>query len=918
MELLLENALNPTVHRMLVNDLNNNDRWLNIVEKLRTYRIPVFLNVNRARELERRGISAAQWLLEELFDRECSYNEFCAMLREFDMLEELSLLTHAEPMIIQVQPGGGEDIVRVESGSVLELTCVASGIPRPTYQWYYHNNVLPGQSNNTLTISPFSEKNVGVYWCLLRQEIRGHINETHSSEVVVDLMAVRPVLLVDLPRVRSVPSRQTLVLTVQALGYPAPHYEWFRSSDHVVVDLMAVRPVLLVDLPRVRSVPSRQTLVLTVQAEGYPEPHYEWFRSSDHVVVDLMAVRPVLLVDLPRVRSVPSRQTLVVVDLMAVRPVLLVDLPRVRSVPSRQTLVLTVQAEGYPAPHYEWFHSSDHVVVDLMAVRPVLLVDLPRVRSVPSRQTLVVVDLMAVRPVLLVDLPRVRSVPSRQTLVVVDLMAVRPVLLVDLPRVRSVPSRQTLVVVDLMAVRPVLLVDLPRVRSVPSRQTLVLTVQAEGYPAPHYEWFRSSDDDCAMPNIVLNESSNLIEVKNAGLYDEGLYCCRVYNEAGEIFSSTCRLSVFERPPDDYLASAKVALLIGNEDYLDAELQGLHAPSNDVAVLASILSRLGFHVVALHNLTRTEMYNAFRWFCSILPENAYAFFYFAGHGFSKLASKFMMPIDCPKEEIQLHDCLCDEQLTQILAQGEQLQLLVMLFDCCLVESRDLSIGRTEFEHDLGNCNIVLGTATRNYQNAYESDADANGLFVNHLREHLEDNLPIIEVLRANQRDFREKQQQPTIFFSGADNCSLTDPVVENAQLEEKLRSEVDFEVEKKIYFKRINKGFTIYITKNKNCFLNSVDLQFPEDFTYNFSVEINSQDVKLAVEHRTVTIHNLQRVKSCLYITVFINGLRREDEGFVSGPHDSCEFTLNCPIIQRQLWHNPGTYDPILNPTMLGS
>ncbi|XP_054279191.1 hemicentin-1-like [Macrosteles quadrilineatus] len=431
MELLLENALNPTVHRMLVNDLNNNDRWLNIVEKLRTYRIPVFLNVNRARELERRGISAAQWLLEELFDRECSYNEFCAMLREFDMLEELSLLTHAEPMIIQVQPGGGEDIVRVESGSVLELTCVASGIPRPTYQWYYHNNVLPGQSNNTLTISPFREENVGVYWCLLRQEIRGHINETHSSEVVVDLMAVHPVLLVDLPRVRSVPSRQTLVLTVQSEGYPAPHFEWFRSSDHVVVDLMAVHPVLLVDLPRVRSVPSRQTLVLTVQAEGYPAPHYEWFHSSNHVVVDLMAVHPVLLVDLPRVRSVPSRQT----------------------------LVLTVQAEGYPTPHFEWFHSSDHVVVDLMAVHPVLLVDLPRVRSVPSRQTLVLTV-------------QAEGYPA--------------------PHFEWFHSSDH-VVLDLMAVHPVLLVDLPRVRSVPSRQTLVLTVQSEGYPAPHFEWFRSSD-----------------------------------------------------------------------------------------------------------------------------------------------------------------------------------------------------------------------------------------------------------------------------------------------------------------------------------------------------------------------------------------------------------------------------------------
>lgn len=64
----------------------------------------------------------------------------------------------------------------------------------------------------------------------------------------------------------------------------------------------------------------------------------------------------------------------------------------------------------------------------------------------------------------------------------------------------------------------------------------------------------------------------------------------------------------------------------------------------------------------------------------------AFFYFAGHGFSKLASKFMMPVDCPRNQVKLTNCLCEEQLTQILAQGSQLQLLVMLFDCCLIESR----------------------------------------------------------------------------------------------------------------------------------------------------------------------------------------------------------------------------------------
>lgn len=65
-------------------------------------------------------------------------------------------------------------------------------------------------------------------------------------------------------------------------------------------------------------------------------------------------------------------------------------------------------------------------------------------------------------------------------------------------------------------------------------------------------------------------------------------------------------------------------------------------------------------------------------------------------------------------------------------------------------RDLSIGRTEFEHDLGNCNIVLGTATRNHQNAYEIDQHSNGVFVTQLRGHLSERVSVIEVLRANQR------------------------------------------------------------------------------------------------------------------------------------------------------------------------
>lgn len=38
-------------------------------------------------------------------------------------------------------------------------------------------------------------------------------------------------------------------------------------------------------------------------------------------------------------------------------------------------------------------------------------------------------------------------------------------------------------------------------------------------------------------------SSGFQQIKNAKPGDEGLYCCRVYNEAGEVFSGCCNVAV---------------------------------------------------------------------------------------------------------------------------------------------------------------------------------------------------------------------------------------------------------------------------------------------------------------------------------------------------------------------------------------
>lgn len=82
--------------------------------------------------------------------RHASQNIFSYGVYDYPMLNMLSV-----PMVIEEQPGGGEKVVQVENGGKLELKCVATGIPRPTYQWYYENSLLAGQSTSSLTISPF-------------------------------------------------------------------------------------------------------------------------------------------------------------------------------------------------------------------------------------------------------------------------------------------------------------------------------------------------------------------------------------------------------------------------------------------------------------------------------------------------------------------------------------------------------------------------------------------------------------------------------------------------------------------------------------------------------------------------------------------------------------------------------------------
>ena len=220
-------------------------------------------------------------------------------------------------------------------------------------------------------------------------------------------------------------------------------------------------------------------------------------------------------------------------------------------------------------------------------------------------------------------------------------------------------------------------------------QTIHLYSDAVGNPAPHLQWFRDSerllgkcDRDLIIPSASPDEH-------------EGLYHLHASNKHGSVKSLSSQVTIVKpsngspvyQPVDSYIPdekyprgagiecnengyslpvpnmpSEKIALLIGNENYLHRkELGQLVHPVNDTHDVAVALMQCGFKVVSLVNLDLKAMNDALKFFYDLLGQGTYSVFYFAGHGFEIDGESYLMPVDAsnsytPTENLALSDVM----------------------------------------------------------------------------------------------------------------------------------------------------------------------------------------------------------------------------------------------------------------------
>nr|VFK61894.1 MAG: Caspase domain-containing protein [Candidatus Kentron sp. TUN] len=228
-------------------------------------------------------------------------------------------------------------------------------------------------------------------------------------------------------------------------------------------------------------------------------------------------------------------------------------------------------------------------------------------------------------------------------------------------------------------------------------------------------------------------------------------------------------------------------MIGNGDY--QQLDKLANPKRDAQAVAQRLSGLGFTLFdangkktngPVYDLTQAHFFQALRHFADRARNREIALVYYAGHGIQIQGESYLLPVDTPKDDVELVErraVALDRKILQRL--DNRARLTVAIFDACreipklkrtMARSRSSGIGMDRglaLVKSRGTGRIIAYSAA-----AGQLTADGHGNhspYTSVLLEQLDKNpRQSVEDLFAQVAfDFRERHggQQPEVLNQG---------------------------------------------------------------------------------------------------------------------------------------------------------
>ncbi|MEQ2214209.1 hypothetical protein XENOCAPTIV_022251 [Xenoophorus captivus] len=134
-------------------------------------------------------------------------------------------------------PSGHSSSMTVLRGHVLEMECIAEGLPTPDISWTKVSGDLPSRRtsflhfNKTLQIVNVSESDAGDYRCTARNQ---HGFAHHTISVAVK--AEPPRVLTPANKLYQVIENHPVLMDCSSFGSPIPKIKWFKDSRSSTLD----------------------------------------------------------------------------------------------------------------------------------------------------------------------------------------------------------------------------------------------------------------------------------------------------------------------------------------------------------------------------------------------------------------------------------------------------------------------------------------------------------------------------------------------------------------------------------------------------------------------------------------------------------------------------------------------------------
>ncbi|CAP30386.2 Protein CBG11191 [Caenorhabditis briggsae] len=232
------------------------------------------------------------------------------------------------------------------------------------------------------------------------------------------------------------------------------------------------------------------------------------------------------------------------------------------------------------------------------------------------------------------------------------------------------------------------------------------------------------------------------------------------------------------------AADKVALVMSNCSY--KHLPELMTPHCDAQTLADALQKMNYKTVTLADLTLDEMRYFIREYKKLIGDGVYAVFYFVGHGFEVNGQCYLLGVDAPADAHQPQHALSMDWLLSIF-RDKQPSLNLLLLDVCRKFIPYEAIGPfVEYSEQFkkfhrAHRNMVYGYSTSGGVGAYEVKGEVNGIFMKYLKNHVQLEISVIDMLNKVLLDIGDDQkvcdlQVPEIRSTLTHPRSLADPLI----------------------------------------------------------------------------------------------------------------------------------------------